>query len=416
MNKLTKSLVIAGIVSMPLAAMADGAAPAPAAPTLSDVLTASGVTLTGYIDAGYTNMDSTGLFTNGGATRVFDAPNASAGKNFSSFNLNQVGVTIAKAPPSGFGGLVNFTGGQDANVIASYGAGNNVAGNGGNMYNNNHNFDITQAYGSYATGPLTAILGKFATLAGAEVIPSMSDTNYSRSILFGYAIPFTHTGVRLTYAASDTLSLIGGVNNGWDQVSDQNGDKTLELGFTAAPSKMFAFTGAYYGGKELAVPGGLAGPNPYSAAAVPALSQVSNGNRQLIDLVGTFNATDSLSFVLNYDNGSQENAPMPTGTLGTAKWDGLAFYANYAFSDQWRVSYRTEYLNDKAGFRTGTGVPVRWSENTLTLAYMPAKSFEFRGEVRGDHTNNALGAGFLQDNGTSKSNETSFGLEAIYKF
>ena len=415
MNKLTRSLIIAGIVSIPAVAMADGTAPAaaPSAPTLTDVLGASGVSLTGYVDAGYTSMNSSGLFTNGGATRVFDAPNATAGKNFSSFSLNQVGVTVAKQPASGFGGLANFTGGEDANVIASYGAGNNVAGNGGNMYNNNHNFDITQAYGSYASGPATVILGKFVTLAGAEVINSTANTNYSRSILFGYAIPFTHTGARLTYAASDTVSLIAGINNGWDQVADQNTGKTVELGVTAAPSKMFSFAGSFYGGKELAAPGGLAaGSSPYTpGVALPALSQLSNGNRQLVDLVGTVNATDSLSFVVNYDNGSQQNAVLQTGSLGTAKWDGTALYANYMFSEMWRLSFRTEYLNDKNGFRTG--IAQKWKENTLTLAFMPAKSFEFRGEVRGDTSNVAA---FQRGDGTAASSQTSVGLEAIYKF
>ncbi|MHB1099000.1 MAG: outer membrane beta-barrel protein [Burkholderiales bacterium] len=392
MNKLTHSLIVAGIISIPAVAMADDK------PALSKVLESYGTTISGYVDAGYTDINSTGLFTNGGATRVFDAPNAAAGSTFSHANLNQVGVTIAKAPPSGFGGLVNFTGGQDANIIASYGAGLKSTGG----YTNNHSFDVTQAYGSYATGPVTVILGKFATLAGAEVIPSMSDTNYSRSILFGYAIPFTHTGARLTYAVTDTVSLIAGVNNGWDQVQDSNSDKTAELGFTAAPNKMFSFAGSYYGGKELAA-------GPFGAST-------TNGNRNLVDLVATVNATDSLSFVANYDNGSQANATLPGGLTGTAKWDGLALYANYMFNSDWRLSFRTEYLNDKAGYRTGLGVPVKWSENTLTLAYMPAKDLELRGEVREDHSNDAVNAGFLQSNGTSKSNQTSLGLEAIYKF
>lgn len=401
MNKLTQSLVLAGVIAMPALAMADSK---PAIPSLSDILDASGIAITGYVDAGYTNIDSTGLFTGSTAatmlpTRVFDAPNASIGKKVSSFNLNQVGVTISKQPKEGFGGLVNLTAGQDANVIASYGAGNQALATG--PYANNHNFDLTQAYASYASGPATLIIGKFATLAGAEVITSESDTNYSRSILFGYAIPFTHTGARLTYAASDTVSLIAGVNNGWDQVSDTNSDKTFELGFTAAPSKMISLAGSYYTGKELS--GGFTS------------AQTTNGNRQLLDLVATINATDSLSFVLNYDNGSQDNATIPGG-IGKAKWDGLAAYINYQFNDQWRASFRTEYLNDKAGYRTGTGVAMKWSENTLTLAYMPAKSFEFRAEVRGDHSNKATTAGFLQSNGTSKSNQSSFGLEALYKF
>ena len=177
-----------GVAPAPASAADVATAPPAAVPNLSSMLTASNITATGYLDIGYTNIDSTGLFLNGSPTRVFDAPGAAAGHDFSAFNLNQAALTIAMQPKEGFGGLVNITAGQDASTIASYGEG---AGS-------QHNFDLTQAFGSYASGPLTVIAGKFVTLAGAEVIASPSDTNYSRSILFGYAIPFTHTGVRAT--------------------------------------------------------------------------------------------------------------------------------------------------------------------------------------------------------------------------
>lgn len=372
-----------------------------AIPALADSAPAdaSAVSVTGYLDAGYTNMNSTGLFgtnANNSLSRVFDTPKASIGNNFSGLNLNQAAITVSDQPKEGLGGVLNLTGGQDANVIASYGAGNL----GGNAYNNNHSLDITQAYGSYVAGPWTIIAGKFVTLAGAETINGTTDTNYSRSILFGYAIPFTHTGARVTYAASDAVSLIVGVNQGWDQVKDTNSDKTVELGFTATPSKMFSLAGSYYGGKELA--SGFAGP----------LNQTTNGSRQLYDLVGTINATDQLSFVLNYDNGSQDKASTADANgNNTAKWDGLAAYANYQFSEKWHASFRTEYLNDKDGYRTGT--VQNWKENTLTVAYLPTKTLELRGEIRGDSSDKSV---FLNSNGTSKSNQTSYGLEALYKF
>ena len=41
-------------------------------------------------------------------------------------------------------------------------------------------------------------VGKFVTPIGAEVIESQDNWNYTRSILFGYAIPFYHVGVRAT--------------------------------------------------------------------------------------------------------------------------------------------------------------------------------------------------------------------------
>ena len=411
-NKLLNTLILAGFSSMPAIALADASAePAKASvPTISQVLDASGLSVTGYLDMGYTNLNATGLFV-GGTTpsRVFDTPNATPTNNFSSFNLDQAGITVTKAPKEGFGGVINLIAGQDTNVFSSYGAGNTGATD---PYNNNHSFDVTQAYGSYTGGALTVIVGKFASLAGAEVIASASDTNASRSILFGYAVPYTHTGVRATYAATDTVSVILGVNNGWDQVADTNTDKTVELGFSATPSKMFSLAGVYYSGNELS--GGF--PNSgMNATALTAL-QATNGSRQLLNLVATLNATDALSFVLEYDNGSQANASLANGTTGTATWDGAAVYVNYQLNDKWRTSLRSEYLNDKDGYKltyvAGAG-GQKWSETTLTLAYMPAASFELRGEVRGDSSTQNV---FLNSDGSAKSSQTSFGLEALYKF
>ena len=412
MQKKLLAVALGTLFTMPvLAADAPAAPAAPAAPTLSAVLDSSGISVTGYVDVGYTSLNSTGYFVPpvtvpatlpSTPSRVFDAPNPTTGKNLSSFNLNQAAISVSKAPKEGFGGLINLTAGQDANVIASYGAGNA----GGAPYANNHNVDVTQAYASYTGGSLTAIVGKFATLAGAEVIPGPSNTNISRSILFGYAIPFTHTGVRLTDAISDTFSVIGGINNGWDQVSDSNTDKTIELGFTANPSKMFSLAGVYYGGKELA--GGFTG------------AQTTNGNRQLFDLVATLNATDQLTFILNYDNGSQDNAATSDADgASSAKWNGLAGYINYQFNDKLRASLRSEYMNDKDGIRLayvepqGISTGQKWSESTLTLAYIPAPSFEVRGEYRGDSSNQKV---FLSSDGTAKSSQSSIGLEVIYKF
>ena len=44
------------------------------------------------------------------------------------------------------------------------------------------------------TGKVQWDAGKFVTPIGAEVIESQDNWNYTRSILFGYAIPFYHLG------------------------------------------------------------------------------------------------------------------------------------------------------------------------------------------------------------------------------
>ena len=366
----------------------DAAKPAaPTAPALADVLAASGVEVHGYVDAAYSYLSGTGIFRSGTADRVFDTePN--------SFNLHQASLTIDYQPKEGFGGLVNLTAGRDARVIASAGEATS-------------NFDVTQAFAQYAHGPLTVIGGKFITLAGAEVINSTQDTNYSRSILFGYAIPFTHTGVRLTYAASDQLSLIVGVNNGWDQLQDQNKQKTAELGVSFVPNKLFSLAVQGYSGVEQLAGGAFIGAG-------------THGVRDLIDAVATYNATGQLTFIVNVDWGSQENfTSLVNGAAIKAKWDGVAAYANYQANDQWRLSVRAEYFDDKDGYRTG--VIQKWKEGTLTLAYLPTKFIELRGEVRYDKSDSGA---FVKDStflsGTPgagvSDNQTSVGLEAVYKF
>jgi putative OmpL-like beta-barrel porin-2 len=250
-------------------------------------------------------LSGTGIFTSGVADRVFDTePN--------SFNVHQAALTIDYQPKEGFGGLVNLTAGRDARVIASLGEATS-------------NFDVTQAFVQYAHGPLTIIGGKFVTLAGAEVINFTLDTNYSRSILFGYAIPFSHTGARLTYAASDQLSVIVGVNNGWDQLQDANKQKTGELGVSFTPNKMFSMTVQGYSGVEQLSGGAFIGAG-------------THGLRSLIDTVGTYNATSQLTFILNVDWGQQENVTsLVNGTSIKAKWDGAAACANYQV-DAFKVS------------------------------------------------------------------------------
>ena len=367
------------------------AAPAAAAPAAEatpppppPIYSIGGFDLTGHIDAAYTHLSGSGKFVSGANDRVFDFEHSSA-------IFHALELTLAKAPDTGWGGTLDVIAGKDADTIAAYGT---IDKNKGPANGANHYFDVTQLYAYYASGPFNVIAGKFVTLAGAEVINTTGDTNYSRSILFGYAIPFTHTGIRGTWKANDQTSLILGVNQGWDAFEDPNSDKTVEVGLTYAPTKTMSFAANYYGGKE------LTGNYPKSGI---------NGMRQLIDLVGTFNVTDAFTLVFNYDWGSQDKAA-PAG--GDAKWQGIAGYANYQFNDQWRVSVRGEYFDDKQGYRTG--VAQKWQEGTVTVGYAPIKPLELRLEGRYDKSNKDA---FLRADGvTPTASQSSYAFELVYKF
>jgi hypothetical protein len=355
----------------------DAAAPAdapaaPAGPTLPELLGTPGLTLHGYVDAGYSYLSGDGLFTSGAQSRFLD-------DQHNSFGLNQVGLTLAYQPTEGFGGVVNLTGGHDASQIHSYGL-------------SSGDIDVTQAFVQYATGNWTVIGGKFTTLVGAEVVNPTLNTNYSRSILFQYE-PISHTGVRATYAVDSTLSLILGVNNGWDQVTDLNSQKTIEAGVAWTPSKIFSLTAQGYFGSE------------------PTSNYLTNGERTLIDLVGTYNVTDSLTLILSYDYGNQKNASLLNETTGSAKWSGVAGYVNYAIDDMWRVSLRAEYFNDNDGYRTG--IVQKLKEETLTFGYAPTKAFELRAEVRADESDRSS---FEKPSGAPGKDQYSLALQGVLKF
>jgi hypothetical protein len=376
MKKRGKQLIapalMLGITTCGAAIAADEPAKptAPAAPSLSDVLTASGITETGYVAASY-------YHSNGYSTyHQFD-------NKHDTFQLDQASLTIAFQPKEGFGALVDVAAGEDMKIL------NAAEGS------NPNTFDVVQGFVQYATGPLTVIAGKFVTLAGAEVIAPTGNTNFSRSLLF-FAEPLTHTGVRATYAATDTLSVVGGVNNGWNYSSlTTSGSKTAELGVAWTPSKTFSLTAQAYVGKD----------------------PTFDAQRTLVDAVATYSATDALTFILSYDWGKQKQHAAGNPDLD---WSGAAFYTNYALNDQWRVSVRLEYLNDKEGFVSGIlGTAQKLKEGTVTFGYAPVKSFELRMEARYDKSDKATFVRTINpDAGINPlaNSQTGVALQGVYKF
>jgi hypothetical protein len=374
MKKLLIASTVSALFAAPATVLAQ-AKPAPV-PTLDKVLEASGISVSGYIDAGYTHSDRNieagipvGSITPV-AERVFDNQN-------NSFALHQFGLTVAKQPKEGFGGLVNITAGKDAQVIASTGAAVSQV-------------DLTQAFLQYAGGPLTVIAGKFVTLAGTEVIASPGNNNVSRSILFG-AIPFTHTGVRATWALSDAVSLIAGVNNGWDQLTDQNKGKTVELGATLNPIKPLSIILSGYSGKE--------GVSP------------AEGTRTSLNAVASYTIIDPLSVGLEVLSVSND-IPGAGGTTTKAKYSGVAGYVSYMFAPKFRGVVRFESFNDKDGFHFGT-VGTKYKEVTLTGAFLASDSFEARVEGRRDNATNTV---FRDYAGAASKTMTSIALQGLYKF
>jgi hypothetical protein len=309
-------------------------------------------------------------------------------------------------------GKLELSNGTDANIIQSWPG----AFNG---------FDVTQAFLAYQLGKLSVQGGKFETLAGAEVIESPSNLNISRSILFGFAVPFTHTGGRLTYAVTPHLNVIGGVNAGWDEVRSTNGRLTGEYGFAFNPSSAISLTAQGYTGFEQLFNYTNA-YNPYAGSFTPGLAgsgpvdstpSGAQGQRSLIDVVGTVHPTSATTLTFNYDHGIQHNFPGPTflvdGSTLNASWSGLAGYASYNFTPKLTGSVRYEGFQDPQGYRTGFG-GLFWHEGTATVAYSLTSALTLRGEYRHDVANQNV---FLNADSVTLGNQNStVELEGLVKF
>jgi hypothetical protein len=342
-----------------------------------------GINYSGYIDGSYNYLVRSNHFISGNNDRVYDL-------NQNGFTLQQAALTLAVQPDKGFGGLANVILGRDANEIAPLGIQPQSEFDSENL-----GFTPIQAYLQYAYGRVTLMAGQFLTLVGEEQINPTQDSNFSRSVLF-YATPDTHLGLRGVFVASDKLTFTAGVNDGWDNITDWSRRKTIELGASVTLNPIVSFSIQGTSGQERATKGVTTGPE---------------GQRTLIDLVATFNATSKMTFAANYDYGWQNNALLPDADYSRAQWDGLAAYANYKFNDQWQSSLRGEIFSDKNGFVTG--VRQAWKEVTLSIGFTPIKNLQFKAETRHDFSNVAA---FLNTNSvTANNNNQSFALEASYQ-
>ena len=292
----------------------------------------------------------------------------------------------------GFGTTLTF--GQAARSIKSDWDGDGMVEQ-GDIFETN-NFEAEEAYLTWAVpddGPsflkgLSVKGGKFVTLLGAEVIEPWSNLlNGSHSLLFGYAIPFTNTGVLVTYPITDKISFTGGPVLGWDKVSSNNNGWSGTGNLTWTATDQLTLAANMIGGPE-------------------QNNNVGN-KRVVVDLVATYHPLDPLTMYLNFDYGHEANA-VPSGD---ASWTGLAGAASYNFTDRFALGGRAEFFNDTNGARTGIAQTVY--EFTTTLKYLITQHLSVMGEFRSDFSNkSAFQAGFTR----TENNNPLASIYATYVF
>lgn len=322
------------------------------------------VQISGYVDQTYThNLNSPADRVN--SLRVFD-------RKHRAYMLNMFQLYVAKDPTeeSRWGFASRLSAGLDADVISSFGE-----------HTGDH-LDVQELYASYlfpAGNGLLVKAGKFVTLAGAEVIEQKDNYNISRSYLFGFAIPFTHTGVRAQYKIDDVYDVTFGLVRGWDAFrNDPNDSLTVEtrVGMTVS-EKLSLATVLIFG---------------------PEQEDDNSSSRRLLDLVATYKFTDKLTGMLNVDFAREENAALDGGT---ARWGGIAGYLKYECTEKLSFALRSEVFRDANGARTGTGQTLLG--NTLTAQYKFRENLWGRLEYRNDYSNEDV---FSKGNGISGNQNT----------
>jgi hypothetical protein len=348
------------------AAFAEDAKPAGLNP--DDIKKALGLSV--YLQGGYTyngNASDGTTLSSENDLRVFD-------HKANSFTLDLMEILFSKDPAAGvIGYKVKIAAGETAKFIHATGLGSQPTGTA-----NPESFDITEAYVSY-TAPLGKglrfDLGKMVTYFGAEVIEAKDNPNYSRSFLFNYAIPFTHTGLKMSYAFTDTFNVSTHICNGWDNATDNNKGKSYGVSVNYAPADMFS--------------------GYVNVMTGPEQDSVNSNKRTLLDLVATIKPIKPLSLILNYDDAKEE---MSAGAPDV-KWNGFAGIVKYDLSDTYSVAVRGEVFDDKDGVRTGTIQKLK--EVTATLETRLANGLILRPEYRHDKSDQ-----FSFDNGKKKTQNT----------
>ena len=333
-------------------AAAPAPAPAPAAAPAAPTWSVGPMDISGLIDGYYSyNANRPSDLANGQINDLYNFNDKT-----DQFSLAEARLTL-NHDPDPIGAHVDLIFGR-ANTLVN---GSSTAGNEGQY--------IEQAFLSLKPPKAKGLeldFGKFVTSAGAEVIESKDNWNYSRSLLFSWAIPYFHFGLRTSMPVSKTDTIGVQVVNGWNNVTTNNGGVTIGL-TNALVKPKYTWNVNFYTG--------------------PSNTNTQKGYRNLIDTTLLLTPNAKFNAYINYDYGQNRDAITGTGEGATGDnnlnhWQGVAFAAHQQVTGTSALAGRFEYFNDPQGFETGMSQEVK--EFTGTYEYKWAEGLLSRVEYRRD--------------------------------
>lgn len=355
---------------------------------------ALGISLSGFFDASYTwSSNRPGGPEDDISLRVFDI-------DHNDFVFNHFNLTLEK-PEKDWGVGFKLVGdlGRTAELLREatfYGVDKlKGAGNGGEP-----SAELREAYLT-TTLPVGAGLqlkgGLFVTTLGTEIIPNPGayNDNISRSYLFGFAIPFRHLGLLMSYPIHKVVTISAGTVTGWDDPHDRNKQPSILGGVTIAPADSFSLASNFIIGPE---------------------RRHNNTDKRLAwSNVFTIKPIDPLTLLLEYTYGHEERV---TASSRDGTWHGWGGIASYAWTDRFSTALRGEVFKDSDGARMAGGAlgvakDVTVGEVTVTGGYKFTQMFLGRIELRQDWADEKV---FQKKASGSDKSQTTLALQLIYTF
>jgi hypothetical protein len=357
------------------------------------------ITLSGFGDV-YYGYDNNHPFDNLAGLRSFEAPTNGFNFNLAELILDKpADATSAESRlgyhvSAGYGYAARIIDGSDDTGFSS------TPGAGSNFFLKEAYFDYLAPIGK----GLTITVGKFVTPMGAEVIESNANWNYSRGLLFNYAIPLFHFGVNAKYAFNSKWALTGYLVNGWNNTII-NHDSVVDGSFLFGNS-----SGLTYGASLVYTPNAkwTATENYFAGPVLDGYGlglQSLTDWKQISDTVIAYTPNTKWAFQINGDYGfgprsypsdctavktsspvtDGGGAPPPCIGSPAVDWWGVAGYAKYTWSPKTNFAVRYEYFDDPQGYVGLTDFERGWAQEvTGTYSYNLTTALLIRGEYRYD--------------------------------
>lgn len=389
MKKISGKGLLVALLAFAMLVTAGTVAKAQEGPNFDDII--EGVNISGFATSFYQynvskdgprDPDNTNF---GGGRDELAFPNFLMFRDDNSFTLENLEVQIFKEAteehPVGFGFVTHY--GEIARNLTFGGR----FPNGDHDNNDEDRFALQAGYVQWLIPIGKGIdfkIGKFATWIGAELIEDVDNPNLTHSQNYNNSIPFTHTGLSLGYALTDSVNVTLFLVNGWDSFTDNNDAKTFGWQVAWAPSDNLSM-----------VLNGIHGAEKPSN---------NTDTTNLFDYVITYVFNDKLSFLGNFDYGWTENTEDRDDSIGKggkdAAWYGGALTAIYGFNDWMNLAVRYEYSDyaDEFGFsvwETTATLNIKVSENLLIRPEYRHNNYTGDGlSASGEQSDNILAVGF----------------------